>query len=376
MIPRYTSRLRKAKKGKKNYYLLIRDPRRCPVEKSIALKTSRKDVANQKAREFLALIDAGEFDPWNQNRPLAADVSFKEACELFYRAKSDVRPKTMEAYKGALNGLGGLLSPDMMLRSIAEKHALPYIEDTTVKQGTRRHRYTHLRVFFNWAKASKLLDKSPLDNIPLPKKKTTARRALTPGEIKKVFDGIDKHMEEKGKYMRPGEVVWLKDVITVALFTGLRRGELFNLHWSDIDFDSRFIDVRNREGFRTKTGDERRIPLPGNALAVLKRLNDTRTDAEEGPVWIGPRGVRIDPERASKLLKKFFRMAGLPEELTFHSLRRTCASWLAENGVPFAVIQGITGHSNKEMTDIYIAVSPDGMLRQTSRVFDKESFDF
>jgi integrase/recombinase XerC len=149
----------------------------------------------------------------------------------------------------------------------------------------------------------------------------------------------------------------------------MRLSEVCALRWSDIDFESGFLTVRNRDGFITKSGHERRIPLVGDALAVLERLNSERKDDLDGPALTYGDGRPVRPEYASKRFKKFARLARVDERIKFHSLRHTCASWLIMKGVSPAIIQQILGHADICTTMIYSHLAPDVMKRAMESAF-------
>jgi integrase len=119
-------------------------------------------------------------------------------------------------------------------------------------------------------------------------------------------------------------------MIRVAVCTGLRRAELRNLRWSDLDLENGFIHVRNRMdgSFKSKSGSERTVPLRGDGLDRLRQMSEARTDDLDGPVFTDRNGNRLKLDRISKRFKFYVRKAKLPDRdrLPFHSLRHTTGS--------------------------------------------------
>lgn len=204
-----------------------------------------------------------------------------------------------------------------------------------------------MRSFFNWAVENELLADSPLKGIQLPKEQKELAEFLTTTQLERLIACIDADLEMKGGLIKPGEVVWLRDLILVAVCTGLRRGELCNLRWSDVDFETGFLHVRNRGGFQTKSGHERSIPLAGDALEVLQRRSTKRADDLDGYVFTGASGLPLVPKYASKRFKYY--------------VRHTCASWLVQCGVSLSIVQAILGHSSIQVTQRYVHLAPDVM---------------
>jgi len=178
----------------------------------------------------------------------------------------------------------------------------------------------------------------------------------------------------------------LDALFVVAVFSGLRQGELFALRWPDIDLESGAVSVRHsleevdgRLSLKEpKSGKARRVDLPPLAVTALWD-HRSRMLAEGhlgGPVFCDTQGGWL---RKSNFLRNVFRPvlrnAGLPLR-RFHDLRHTSATLLLGLGVHPKVVQERLGHSNISVTlDTYSHVAPtlqkeaaaklDGLFRRT-----------
>ena len=146
----------------------------------------------------------------------------------------------------------------------------------------------------------------------------------------------------------------LKALLTVAITTGLRRGELLGLHWQDIDVQNETVHVRRMVspiGDRESTETARTIALPTRALNALKEhqqhQNEARTKA--GETWhnldlVFPNevGQPFDPAKLRQQYHLFFVAVGLPQ-MRFHDLRRCTIVFFVLMGVNPVVIQAILG---------------------------------
>jgi integrase len=130
----------------------------------------------------------------------------------------------------------------------------------------------------------------------------------------------------------------------LALFTGMRRGELFSLQWQDVDFERGFIHIRYPKG-----GQDQKIPLNEPARALL--LSHPRTDS---PFVFPGRdgGKRVD---INKQVNRIKRMAELPKDFrALHGLRHVYASMLASSGqVDLYTLQKLLTHKSPAMTMRY-----------------------
>lgn len=157
------------------------------------------------------------------------------------------------------------------------------------------------------------------------------------------------------------------ELVRVAAYAGLRRGELVALRWRDVDFTGRKIIVRrslsgDTELRSTKSRRAREVPLPDQAAAALDRLS--RRDEFTGPddyVFTNRLGRRLDP---SALRRRFERArdAAELELLRFHDLRHTYGSLLVAGGIDLASVKAATGHSRITTTERYLHARPAGEL--------------
>jgi integrase len=196
---------------------------------------------------------------------------------------------------------------------------------------------------------------------------------LSTGDVKKLLRAIDAHAELLQDQPGPNsDDEWLKQMIQVGVSTGLRRSALCRLRWADVDLNHQLLTVRNRGEEKTKSGHERSVPLRGDAFDLLARMKrEQEGGGLNARVFSDSEGRAIRPDRASHRFKFFARKAKLKdrERLSFHSLRHTTASWLAMQGVPMRVIQGILGHSTVNMTERYSHLAPEVMEKAMEETF-------
>ncbi len=131
-----------------------------------------------------------------------------------------------------------------------------------------------------------------------------------------------------------------KDMVTVAVNTGLRQMELLTITKEQIDLISNVITLDNRNHI-TKTKKIRVIPMNRQVREILQR----RIELEK----IFP----FTQQQTVKLFQKYRRKSEIRSELTFHSLRHTFASWLVQKGVSIYHVSKLLGHASVKTTEIY-----------------------
>ena len=207
-----------------------------------------------------------------------------------------------------------------------------------------------MRSFLNWCESEGLIQQQPLDNVRAPKQERKQAAFLSTDDVQKMLRAIDAHAELHLDQPGPNsDDEWLKQMIQVGVSTGLRRFALCRLRWRDVDLGHRLLYARNRGEEKTKSGHERAVPLRGDAIELLIRMDEEQEgsglDYLDAPVFSDKYGNPIKPDRASHRSKFFARKAKLKdrERLSFHSLRHKTGSWLAMKGVPMHVIQAFSG---------------------------------
>jgi integrase len=123
----------------------------------------------------------------------------------------------------------------------------------------------------------------------------------------------------------PGLPTKQRAAFTVAIYTGMRAGEIWGLHWEDVDFEGREIIVRYSFDGPTKGGKVRRIPmLPPvfEELAVWRRRDDVTRAA--GLVFHSRDRAMHTKGYDARWAKKWRSAAGIRADVRFHDLRHTC----------------------------------------------------
>ncbi|MDD3012386.1 MAG: tyrosine-type recombinase/integrase [Candidatus Gastranaerophilales bacterium] len=156
-------------------------------------------------------------------------------------------------------------------------------------------------------------------------------------------------------------------ILLTAISTGLRRGELIALNWSDINFKECKISV-SKSIFRgqiqepkTKTSI-RKVNMPRILIDVLKELKEK---SKSEIIFTNKEGNHLDPDN---MVKRHFlpnlKSAGINKQIRFHDLRHTFASALIAQNVPIKYIQAQMGHSSIQVTlDRYGHLMPEVHLQ-------------
>lgn len=185
--------------------------------------------------------------------------------------------------------------------------------------------------------------------IEMPKVDNEKTEDLTPQQLKNLLAAIEEDHDEQAK-----------NLMKMAMFTGMRRGELFNLRWEDINFDRNTILIREPKG-----GKSQNIPMNQSAREILL----THESSHPNSAYVFPGrygGKRTDIKRPVNRIKK---RAGLPDDFRpLHGLRHVYASTLASSGrVDIYTLQKLLTHKSPKMTQRYAHLR-DETLKKASEV--------
>jgi len=167
-------------------------------------------------------------------------------------------------------------------------------------------------------------------------------------EWARTADSADRRREEDEQ---------LAEILRIACYSGLRRGEIVMLRWDDVNWGDRVLMVRRAlsDGVEVlpKSGHARYVPLADQALAALERLS-RRGDFTQPRdfVFVNAVGDRLDPSAMRRRYVRARDGAGLPP-LRFHDLRHTAGSLLVRTIDP-ASVKDILGHADLATTERYL----------------------
>lgn len=191
------------------------------------------------------------------------------------------------------------------------------------------------------------------------------------------------------------EPIKYRTAVMLLLYTGLRRGELCGLEWSDIDFDNRTVSInkavlyyagRGTYEDKTKTQSSvRTINIPPDMINILKQYKIEQNKQRllmgdqwqnSGKVFTSESGGVINPDTLSTWFKKFVRRYNLPD-VHLHSLRHTAATLLITSGVDIATVSKRLGHSDRTTTlNIYthaVKSADEAAADVLQEIFNKQS---
>ena len=314
-------------------------------------KQVRKSTGQKKKKgaeviyaDVIASIHKGTYVPDEQRRSIFEAPSFDVAVEAYLQHRMD-EGKSERSYQ-RLRAWWARVFAKRRLDTISsveiETRLRAFTEDRGWSNSTRNNALHELAGLFTYAKKRSWIKDHPTRGglVARSQVDNARERWLTPVEIAAVKD-----------HSPP----WLQDLIDFAVATTRRLGEIASLTRRNIH-----LDVEGRVFLATEaTKNKRRvnIPLPG-ALGELVKRKITESCDEDAPIFRGPRGGRLGRQYVGEVFRKAVVAAGLPygrgrDEISFHTLRHSGASILANKGIPIEVIKKIGGWKDLSMVERY-----------------------
>lgn len=218
--------------------------------------------------------------------------------------------------------------------------------------GINRHLQT-LRALFNWATRNEYrTHESPFrfrgtPDIRLAKEQARSRR-LDESEERRLLLAANPHLQA---------------CIIAALETGMRKGEILGLRWSDVRFEGDRPEWIILRADGTKTGKSRSIPVSDTlAELLLARRNDPAGEPMPPTAFVFGTAVGTRHDSIKVAWAGTCRRAGI-DGLCFHDLRREAGSRYSEAGVPLHHLRELLGHANIATTSRYLSVAPVELRR-------------
>ena len=168
-------------------------------------------------------------------------------------------------------------------------------------------------------------------------------------------DNANQWRRDRGYDLRPALGTYTDHVtplVLLALHTGMRRGELLSLRWSDWDRVAGVLHVRAAE---TKDLESRALPLNADARTVLETWRPVPAPEAEALIFPGADGEEIG---TVKTMWRILMREAKISRFRFHDLRHTFASWLVMAGVDLNTVRELLGHADLTMTLRYAHLAP------------------
>ncbi len=248
--------------------------------------------------------------------------------------------------------------PDLMQTEITDiKHAMLQDALNALSAHFSKSTLQKIRSIFTssmcYAVKNDLITDSPCNGLLIPR-----------NAAEKKVDALTVHEQKRLEAAASEDS--LGHVVMFFLYTGLRRSELIDLKWSDVNLKHRWIDIKKS---KTKTGI-RSVPLTPQMVELLKTI-PRFGESNDGYVF----RTANAPQLSADILKGLYlrlRVAAQLPNLTTHVYRHTFATRALEGGMDITALSKILGHTNPSFTTKrYVHPCQDYLMEQMNKAFKK-----
>lgn len=304
-------------------------------------KISKKEIENDKT-----------FSPKQNFQCITLKVFKKEYLEYVTPTKSKPYIRSIKlSFKQLENFLGNIPINKINVKALDQ-----FITSTFSRTERGAHLYYRtLKAAFTKAVAWEYISDNPFKKIKFPKVAKSHPVFISVEEFKVIISFTEED--------------FLKDLFTVAFYTGMRLGELVNIKFSWIDLSNNIITVKNGNDFQTKSKKERIIPFNQNLKNIFLKYNSNKQFLQnEDFVFTRVSKIKLREDYVSKKFKKAVGKAGLNEAIHFHTLRHSFASLLVQMGVSLYVVKELLGHEDLSTTQIYSHLQQENLVNAISLI--------
>lgn len=342
--------------GKKSYYVDYMQNGKRSTKKIGDATILTVAEARVIARLQLAKIATGE-NPFEKS---TGDLTLREFIDRYYKTVVENTQKT----KHTINNLNTVFKDflDKPMNDVTMEMIVNWQQNELKRNrgSSANRRMNSLRGAFRWACENKLIKVNNVagaKNLPQTDSKDNVRY-LSDDEIKRLMAALDERERKKGKVGQD----YLKPIIVVSLNTGIRRGAMLDLQWSDIDFNARTILLRAKPD---KSSKAKYLPMNETVYKTLKAWEQVCNKNSEY-VFASPRtnGKRKDCDNPfERILKK----AGI-EGFRWHDMRHSFASHLVQHGEQIETVADLMGHSSIATTQKYAHLNPKAVAKAVEKL--------
>lgn len=324
------------------YYLFYKDDATNTIRK-VSTGSKTKSEANKFMLSFKKSI---KILAVKNSIPL--NLSFLKSEVTKYTTNNGYQYSTIQIYKRIANDLikiiGNKLLKDITVNDIErfKSERIKSVATTTVNIEIRT-----LKSMFNMGLKLGYISSNPATNAKQILQPQRERLSFNESELKQFLNAVASSQ--------------FKNIIIFGLLTGCRLNEILNLQWKDLKLNEKFIIIRNKGNFKTKTGKIRTIPISENLFRLITSVKvDKGGYNKDDLIFPNDKGKVYSKSYISRKFKRYARQANLPGTFHFHCLRHTFLTILAKNGVPIYYLKELAGHSNIKTTEVYLhAITED-----------------
>ena len=268
-------------------------------------------------------------------------------------------PQTIKTYKNQINGFNSFVQAkynipldiiDIKVDDV-EEYIYELKNNQLWKTNSINLVISTLNGFFKYAEKKKFVNQNIMDEVEQFRKETVEKDFLTEEEMTELIKHVNQPL--------------VKLIVTTLAYTGLRISECLNLRLDNVDFDKHTIYVIEGKG-----GKNREVPMPKKLEVMLKLYTDTeRPEVSTNYFFALKKTGSISQQYVNRELKEATERAGIPKNVSAHTLRHSYASALVRKGTNLPTVAKLLGHADfRTVTSVYVHLADDELSSAVSQL--------
>ena len=291
-----------------------------------------------------------------KSAPVDLNIIAHGAHMLHERGRS---PLTIDAYARDLELFGSFLTGRPVLDADKKRREWPELLNATTSDVRRfimdlsarrnyemvavRRKICSLRSFYKYLKLEGARGDNPASDIPAPSVAKKIPEVLGQPEIGKLL------ATERADWT-PFQRLRANAIMELLYGSGVRRAEVARIALNDVNLRNRTVRVHG------KGAKERIVIINKATVDAIQRYLGVRPKTSDSALFVGVGGKGLTPRHIWYIFKEIYKIAGIQEHASPHTLRHSFATHLLENGVDLITIKDLLGHESVATTQIYTNV--------------------
>lgn len=228
---------------------------------------------------------------------------------------------------------------------------------------TVRRKLSSLKALYKFMKRDRIREDNPAVEVPGPPMDRKIPQHLAVPEV-------DRLLSTSPVAGRPDWHRARDNAIMELLYaSGMRRAEVATVNLSDVDLRDRVIQVYG------KGRKQRKVVINHTTADAIQRYLAVRPRSSDEALFLGRGGKRLTPKHVWRIFREVYKLSGIKQHASPHTLRHSFATHLLENGVDLETVRELLGHESLATTGVYLSIAMEHKRRAYDEAHPRDRMD-
>lgn len=228
---------------------------------------------------------------------------------------------------------------------------------------TVRRKLSSLKALYKFMKRERIREDNPAVEVPGPPMDRKIPQHLAVPEVDTLLRTAPAAGRPDWQRIRDNAIMEL------LYASGMRRAEIASVSLSDVDLRDRVIQVYG------KGRKQRKVVINHTTADAIQRYLAIRPRSSDGALFLGRGGKRLTPKHVWRIFREIYKLSGIKQHASPHTLRHSFATHLLENGVDLETVRELLGHESLATTGVYLSVAMEHKRRAYDEAHPRDRMD-